>query len=108
MGNQKNVRYGRQSIVRSEWPAKPVGLKEVTVQRLLATEHAVGWLTGYLKHVFVPDLRKLGKRSKGVDVMVKELQKELREYNKTSVDDSIGCLSRVTVIPKAAIGEEAA
>ncbi len=120
MAKQGNVKYGRESIVRLERPTTRIPPEEVTVQWLLQREHAGTWLWEDLTALVLPDLKKAVKMCRQVswaelegllpmilENITKELQREEREYRKLAVDDSIGCNSQVTVIPKADVEEEA-
>ena len=119
---KKQARYGRQTIVRSERPTTKVGPEEVTVQRLLQREYAGTRLWENLTALVLPDLKKAVKMCKQVswaelegllptilENIMKELQREEKEYRRMAVDASIGSKNQVTVIPKAVdLGREAA
>ncbi len=118
---KKQARYGRQTIVRIERPTTRVGPEEVTVQRLLQKEHAGTWLWEDLTALALPDLKKAVKMCKQVswaelegllpmilENIMKELEKEEKEYRRTAVDDSVGSNCQVMVIPKEDVEKEAA
>ncbi len=102
------IQHGKQSVVRFKYTGSrkplPPSLrpKDVTVQQLLSKEYAADWLHDQLTGLILPDLKKAAKMGQKVSLesIVKDLQRELREYRKILADDSVGSDYQVTVIPE--------
>ncbi len=91
--------------------------EELTIQRLLAVDHAADSLVGDLEYSFLPALRKAVKAvgatripkqiRLALEAAAKDIQKALREYQRMSTK-TISSEVRVTIFPEPDPRKEAA